>query len=374
MWFESRVTALLIALASLAMGACGGGRQAPVTQPSPPGAGASGSPVQVTALTPAPADSPVQPAGVRVSGMIATPDRRQLVSGAVIMTPEGAGRAAVPAEDVTILPDGSFAFGNIPPGLYQIRARAQAEGGEAFLFALYRISVAGQDMREVRLTLLPGATITGTVGTEARNPRPSTFAGLRVRAPFADGSSFGDALTGESVADGSFAIRGVMSGHHVLTIEGLAHPWVLKSVTHRGQDITDSGLAIDSGQRLDDVRITITDRASEVSGTVRDAAGDVAAGASVLIIPLTAQFRTPASRRLGRTVTDAAGRYSYRGLPPGEYRVAATSDLDDSDAYRADILRHLSEAGLPLSLDGPTARVIDLRLTPTSAFRRTASR
>ena len=63
-----------------------------------------------------------------------------------------------------------------------------------------------------------------------------------MRAPFSDGSSFGDAPTGEILANGSFIIRGLMSGSHIITVEGLPYPWVLKSVTYRGQDITDTGL------------------------------------------------------------------------------------------------------------------------------------
>jgi hypothetical protein len=144
---------------------------------------------------------------------------------------------------------------------------------------------------------------------------------------------------------------------------------VLKSVTYRGQDITDTGLEADSGQRLTDLRVAITDVASEVTGTVRDAEGHGVAAAMVLIIPSAPQFWTRVSRRFGRTSTGADGRYRYRGLPPGEYRVIA-STLDERDVYRRDLLRQLSNAGVTLSLDALSSRAIDLRLTPVATSRR----
>jgi len=374
MCLEGRVPALLVALTSVVMSACSGGRPAPAAGPRVAAFSSSSSPIQIPSATSAPPDVARQPAGVRVSVTLITPDRRKLINGAVIMTPDADREpTASPTGDVTIFPDGSFTFTGIQPGSYQIRGRADTDAGGASLFALHRIVVANKDVT-VKLTLLPGARVSGRVSADAvRTAKPATFAGLRIQAPFADGSSFGDAPTGETLANGSFTIGGVMSGSHVVTVEGLPDPWVLKRVMYRGQDITDAGLDTDSGQRLDDVQVTITDVASEVSGTVRDAEGRGVAGATVLMIPAAQQFWTRVSRRFGRTSTDADGRYRYRGLPPGEYRVVAWT-LDDSDVYRRDLLQQLSDAGVILRLDALATRIIDLRLTPMAILRRTPAR
>jgi hypothetical protein len=374
MCLEGRVPALLVALTSVVMSACSGGRPVPVTGPRAPAFSSSSSPIQLPSASSPPPDVARPPAGVRVSVTLTTADRRNLINGAVIMTPDAdQGTTASPTGNVTIFPDGSFTFDNVPPGSYQIRGRADTDAGSASLFALYRVVVADKDV-SVSLMLLPGARISGRVSAEAvHTARPATFAGLRIQAPFADGSSFGDAPTGETLANGSFTIRGVMSGSHVMTVEELPDPWVLKRVTYRGQDITDVGLETDSGQRIDDVHVTITDVASVVSGTVLDADGHGVAHARVLIIPAAPQFRARVSRRFGRTSTDADGRYRYRGLPPGEYRVVALM-LDDSDVYRPDLLQQLSNAGVILRLDALAARAIDLRLTPMATLRRTPAR
>ena len=308
----------------------------------------------------------VRPA--RVTGRLSTEDRRQLTSGAVIMTPVYAqGLTPLPTQDVKILPDGSFAFRNVPPGRYQIRARGEVEGRGPALFATYKVVVDGDDIRNVEMALRPGASVAGKAMIETARAKRPGFAGWRVRAPFADGSSFGDALTGDILADGSFVIRGMMAGSHILTVDGLPYPWVLKSVLYRGQDITDVGIDVDDRQRLEDVRVTITDVASDLSGVVRDGSGRVVPDATVLIIPLSQQFWTRTSRRLGLLRTDAGGRYRVRGLPAGEYRVLASLEMDDNEAYRPAVLKDFSNAGISLSLKNLEERVLDLPLTSLAA-------
>jgi hypothetical protein len=308
----------------------------------------------------------VRPA--RVSGQIATIDGRQLMSGTVIMSPASGERLTpAPARDVVILPDGSFSFRNVPPGQYQIRARGEVERVGTPLFARFTIAVDGRDIDGLDLKLTPGARIEGTLTVDAVSaPRPPTLAGVRVRAPFADGSSFGDAITGDVAPDGSYRIRGLMPGGHIITVEGLAPPWALKRVTHRGHDITDLAFDVESGQTLHDVRVTITDATTDVIGVVRDSNGREAPDALVLVISPSPQFWSRLSRRFALQRADAGGRYRIRGLPPGEYRALATYDIDESEATSRDLVRELATRAMPLTLAERERRALDLPLVSLS--------
>ncbi len=282
---------------------------------------------------------------------------------------------SAPGEQASMLPDGTFTFRNVPPGRYEIRARGETTQGGAAHFASFRLLVEGRDVAGIAMELLPGATISGRVMFEGPASRQPPFAGLRVRAPLADGRSFADALTGE-----------VVSGRHVLhpwsdagepSADGgraASIPWVVKSVTSRGQDVTDAGLEADPRQRFENVRIVVTNAATDVSGVVRDERSRPIADAMVLIIPLAQQFWQRSSRRFGLVHTDADGRFRIRGLPDGEYRAVASIDLDESDAFRVPVLDRLSAAGTPLSLKPLEQRVLDLRLTPAASVRRASSR
>lgn len=307
-----------------------------------------------------------------VTGLLATPDESLLLSGFVIMSPDGGEALASMPSDVDILPDGSFTFRHVPPGDYQIRARGVTDTFRVALFATYRISVDGRDIGNIHMPLRPGASMSGTVTYVAKQtPRPLAFTGIRVRAPFWDGSSFGDSLTGDVGMDGAFEIRGVMAGTHYVTLEGLEHPWVVRDISWRGRDITDVPLDVDSRQTIDGLRITLTDVASEVTGTVRDGKGRAVTEALVMALPASPQFWTRSSRRFGITRTDATGRYRFRGLPAGNYRLIASVDLDESELTRREILAQYSAEGLPLGLGERDTRTLDLAL---ATIRRNPAR
>lgn len=311
-----------------------------------------------------------------ISGLIRVPGDRQLASGTVALSPVHTESLPTgPFDDVRMDADGGFQFRNVMPGEYQIRARAETDPRDLAMFATYLVTVNGHDVTNVRMALLPGASLEGLVAWEAVGIRaPATFEGVRVRAPLADGTDFGDALTGEVGADGRYHVRGLMPGSHVLSVEGLPHPWVLKSVLWRGRDITDAAIDVASQDRLADINITLTDAATEVNGTVTDHRGRPVIDALVLIIPVSSNAWTRTSRRLGRLQTSERGTYRLRGLPPGEYRVIAMSGLDASEIYQKELLATLVAAGSALTLEERQSRVVDLGLTPLSALRRTPAR
>jgi hypothetical protein len=289
------------------------------------------------------------------------------------MTSE-AGQPIAP-EDATFLPDGTFTFQNVPAGRYEIRARGEFAPGGTTHFARFRVIVEGRDISNLRLEMLPGATVTGTLVFEPQErSKVQPTGGIRVRAPLADGGSFGDALTGEVQPDGTYAIRGLMSGNHALSVEGLRDPWILKSVTYRGQDITDVGLEVDARQQFENIRIAVTDVATKLTGVVRDGSGRSVQDAMVLVIPLAQQFWHRTSRRLGVLRTDAQGRFNIRGLPAGEYRVVASVDMSERDAYGYPALERLSEAGAPLSLAALEHRELDPPLVSVAATPRATGR
>lgn len=185
-------------------------------------------------------------------------------------------------------------------------------------------------------------------------------------------SPLGDTPRGELsgvtlLPDGAFVLGGLMTGSHLLQVDGLPERWVLKSVVFRGEDVTDAGIETSPGQRVADVSITVTDAATEVSGVVTDADGQRVSDAVVLIIPLSEQFWRPSSRRLAVLHSDGEGRFLIRGLPEGEYRAAACRPSKEEDPSRPEVLRRFSESGVEVSLRGIGHRVVNLTLTPPTA-------
>lgn len=294
----------------------------------------------------------------RVDGQLLTYDARQLLSGAIIMSPlEGDGVPMVPPEEPAIFPDGRFSFGGVVPGRYQIRARGVTDPLGAALFAVFSVEVRGTDVTGVRMTLRPGATLEGTLAVEnKRGSKPPALSTIRVRAPFIDGNNFGDALTGTVQPDGTFALRGIMRGAHQLVLDGLEPPWVLKSITHQGADITDLQLDFGEKEYRRDVRVTITDAASEVTGIVQTPRKLPVAHAGVLIFARVPLFWMRTNRRMRIAYTDQDGRFSVSGLPAGEYVAVTSRSVDESDLGRRERLEALQDEGVLFRLPTDDAR------------------
>ena len=294
----------------------------------------------------------------RVSGHLVASDGKQLFSAAIIMSPlEGEGVPMVPPEDPKLLPDGQFTFGHVFPGHYQIRVRGQTDTAGVALFAVFSIQVLGNDADGIQMILRPGAILDGRLIVESkRGTKPPPFPSIRVRAPFTDANSFGDALTGTVQANGSFALRGLMKGSHQLVLDGLPPPWLLKSVQFRGTDITDQQIDVAQQEQFRDVRVTISDAGSEVTGVVRNARQLPVANTGVLLFPRVPLFWMRTSRRMRIAYTNREGRFVVAGLPAGEYMAVASLAVDESDLGSRDRLTAWQRLATPFALASDEAR------------------
>ena len=309
-----------------------------------------------------------------LSGVMRAADTRPLVTGAVVLVPrDGSILDAVAGEDVDISPDGRFTFRNVPPGEYQLRARAALDARETTLFGSFAVTVsAGRDVENLVVPLAPGAVLQGRVEW-AEGEHGGVLRGLRVRAPFVDGTSFGDPLTGDVLADGTFRLRGVMSGLHHLTVEGLPDGARVAALAVRGRDMLLQPLELHEAEHIPNVRIVLSAALPELTGMVRDADGRPSRDTLVLILPRDAVSWSTADRRFAFTRTDMQGRYVIGGVPPGTYAAAAVAGADELAVWRPLALGRLLPRAAAITIragrntvDLPAVPGADL-LTPAAA-------
>ncbi len=294
----------------------------------------------------------------RVSGQLVVEEGRELLNGAMVMNGRDSEGLPAPApEDLLLMPDGRFRFGQVFPGRYLIRARAQTGASSPALFALYAVDVLGKDIENIRMELRPGAQLDGRVSFEAaRGSRPPLPSSLRVRAPFTDGNSFGDSLTGAVQPDGSFAVRGLMRGAHQIVVDGLQSPWVVKSISYRGSDITDRAIEVSDREQFRDIQITLTDASSVVNGTVENSRHLPEPHVAVLVFPRVPLFWTRTNRRLRVAYTDETGRFTIPGLPAGDYLAVASMTIDEGDLGRRARLEQLQALATTFRLERDDAQ------------------
>jgi hypothetical protein len=101
-------------------------------------------------------------------------------------------------------------------------------------------------------------------------------------------------------------------------------------VTANGRDAVDTGVVVKPGENVDLV-VTFTDRPAEITGVLQDSAGRPAPAFFIVIFPADRALWIPGSPRLGAVRPGTDGRYSRTALPPGEYYLAALTDVEDRE-------------------------------------------
>ena len=107
---------------------------------------------------------------------------------------------------------------------------------------------------------------------------------------------------------------------------------MVKAVMHDGRDITDKAVELRNGEQMSGVQVIVTNRVTRISGTLTDDKDAPTPDGTVVIFSSDSAKWYDGSRFVRGTRPDQKGRYQIRGLPPGEYLVAAVEYATPSNA------------------------------------------
>jgi hypothetical protein len=306
----------------------------------------------------------------RITGTALDGEGKPLRGGNVMVTQtmRGAGDMAMmfmSAAGSPIKPDGSFAVSGVAPGEYQLRAMSIGAGPGTAEASVATVTVAGgEDINGVVLLPQRPATALGRITvTPPDSTGKLTPSDVRLMATpvVPSGPMFmGGGAPPTVRADWSFEMQvtpGVMNIRANVPIPG----WSIKSVRHNGTDVTDSGIDFGSGGTVEGIEIEMTNLVQEVSGRVTNDKGQNVRDYSVLFFPQD-RGRWEAMRYFAIGRPDQEGRYSVRGLPPGEYLAAALEYLDPSERANPELLERLRIGASPIEIREGDAKALDLRI------------
>jgi protocatechuate 3,4-dioxygenase beta subunit len=263
---------------------------------------------------------------ITISGQALGATGSPMSGGFTLSTSYRSGDIWTPAEGAVRGPDGQFEFPHVSPGDYVIQAdRGRVNPSTEGDFIAQYVTVTGSDVTNLVMRATPGSTISGRVtfdGTSATPPRG--FAIVPVSADFdLAPRQNGSIARAEVKPDLTFEIHGVHGPRRLQLGERTPGEWVLKSVFANGVDVTDQPLPFGAPQQsIADVEVVLTNRLTELDGTVTRTQGP-AGESTVLMFPMDRARWYPGSRFFYRGRSTAAGIFAIRGLPPGEYYVAA---------------------------------------------------
>ena len=293
---------------------------------------------------------------------------------------------------------GNFKISNVPPGQYTVIARAtiaagggraggapgglrgmpplapgalRAEAGgrggpvdQTRMWGSAEISVDGRNVSNVLIALQPGVPVSGRIAFEGAAQPPADLTRMRVNLqPVVAPGSPGDVQTaaaGRVEADGRFTITSVVPGRYRLTASVPAEGWFLGSSAIEGQDSLDFPVEIKGA--VSSAVVTFVDRRSEVTGIVTDDRSQPVSDYTLILFPADARYRTPQSRRIQSTRPATDGRYTFRNLPPGEYRVAPVLDPEPGSWLDPAFLNELENTSIRMTIGDGEKKEQNLRV------------
>lgn len=315
----------------------------------------------------------------RVQGTVSMPDGRPGAGAVVSLLPKD---GSLPADAASVLimvevgiaggaqrpaaADGTFVLSGIEPGDYFLLARtgnfmpgrATAAGIER-TWAMTDVRVDGTDLTGLSLRLAPTVSVAGRIAFEGVPPATAPRLNLSLRAM--DSRGFGaqnPSLVAE--ADGTFQLDGVVPATYRLgaTMAGRT----LVSAMTDGRDVADIVFEVPPAG-LSGLVLTFTDRAAEISGVLLDAAGRPTSDLSIILFAANPDLWFNGSRWTRPIVRPASdGWFAFSGLAPGDYFLAALTDVSTADLTDDVFLREVATAAIKVTVAAGEKKTHDIRV------------
>jgi hypothetical protein len=162
-----------------------------------------------------------------------------------------------------------------------------------------------------------------------------------------------------AASDGTFALDGIVPDAYRLTATAPGG-WWLRSAMVGGRDVLDHPLEIAGS--ISGAVLTFSDRQTTLSGRLLGQADQAEPAYFVAVFPADRALWQPGARRIQLARAGTDGTWTVRGLPAGDYLIAALTDVGEEDLLERSFLETLAGAAVRVSVaDGEDKRQ-DLRI------------
>ncbi len=250
---------------------------------------------------------------------------------------------------------GTFEFRAVLPGSYIIQVISVADRRAT----VHRepVEVGRSDLDGIHIVMNSGADLSGKLrleGDAGINPQS-----IRVQlVPAAE--TFTGGTQASVSTEYAFTLQGIpVSERHYVSVQGLPPTFYLKSAKIGGEEVSESGLLM-SGKSGSGLEIVMNANGGRIEGTVLDAESLPATAVTVVLVPSAKRRANPMFYRT--VLTDAQGKFSMQGIPPGEYKLFAWDDVDQGAWQDAEFLAPFEEKGTRISVGQGTTVPAEVRL------------
>jgi protocatechuate 3,4-dioxygenase beta subunit len=241
---------------------------------------------------------------------------------------------------------GEFDMRDVTPGKYLLIAQSGDLSGRV------AVEVRDADLENVVIPVVPGFNIAGHLTIEGRK-EPKDQAelaklrvGLRNDIPWSGG--WGEAPQAPS-AEGNFALKGVPAGDYRVGVDSLPDGFYIQSIRLASEDLLNDSLHIDR-QPDGHIEIVVGTTPGSISGMVRNEKRQPSPSVRVVLVPARRNridlFKTAR--------TGESGEFRFESVPPGDYKLFAWENIEDSAWLDPDVIELYESRGTVVAV-GPAS-------------------
>ena len=257
---------------------------------------------------------------------------------------------------------GEFDMEGVTPGSYILIAKSGSGAQE--LTAIKRIEIRAVQVApragfSATLALSPPTAIGGRFFLESRETADLRRASVSLTSVDPDLPSPRPA---SPQLDGQFLLSGVLQGSYVLDVSNLPQDMYLKAARFGDDDVLEKPLALGQRQGTTPLQILIASDGGHVQVAAYNAKSQLHPGASVVLVPDAPRRHRREQYRVATSGDD--GLATFRGIPPGNYKLFAWEDLEPNAYLNAAYLEVYESSGVPMKIGSADNPPISVRVIP----------
>lgn len=244
---------------------------------------------------------------------------------------------------------------DLAPGSYFLKAACNA-GGKPYTTRT-PIEIRDANIEGIELTLQPPLEIRGHVTVEES---PNGAAPRLVLQ-----SAAGDAASDDAVdvkSDLTFKIENVEPGLYYFGAGATPQDLYIKSVRMGPQDVTETGFDLTAGVAPDEFSVVLSPNGGVIEGSVTNVKDEPASGLLVTLIPDADHRRV--MLRYKTANTDKNGHFLIKGVAPGEYKIYAWEEMEESAYADPDFVKPHEADGEAVSIKERGHETVQLKMIP----------
>jgi uncharacterized protein (DUF2141 family) len=316
------------------------------------------SSVEIDAATPVRLDYGQQAVGIdfkvffreamALSGYVTSLQQGPVSANVLVVPPEdGSGVARYAGKSSPL--SGSYGISGVPPGTYLVSATLGKETSTIRVRLKYNPALT----LRVDLRIGEGIAISGRALTDS----PIDSKNMRIHLSEVDPALPEPALAAIA-ANNQFVLPAVQPGSYTVQVDGLVNDQYLKAATFGAADALEQPIAV-TNTAAPELQVQIASDGGRVTGAVYDRNDALLPNAEVILVPMSvSRFRFD---RYRTAVTGDDGRFTIRGIAPGDYKVFAWESLEPNAHLNVDFMRPFESTGIPVHVEPNSNGTVSLR-------------